>query len=406
VDDLNRHVKRQGDLLINLVTKEALPENADQASLSKGFFLKGQEQEAVNAYLFRTPRLLQVTVIPTWSCNLRCPHCFVLHQLDNRSGHQATNVDKLTAFFERYKERYPDTGKSLLLVGGEPLENPDGCRKALEAFEKVGVPPGATGLSSITTNLTKDLSESDLELLDRIDGVNVSVDGDEEYHNGQRLSVDGAARNNYRKTLRNIKRLVDRGMGGKLTVSMTIDNEMWNDRPRMLDCLSLLIYAGVKPENINIGSKVPTERLAFSKDVFKKSLAWSSLRDRTCCSFRHMENFVIHGDKLSADYFDVDGTVMGTLDDDLDVIESRYRRYVVENMAVLHDDVCGECDMLGVCWGYCTSCDHGTGKSPSKFCNAPDKRFFVEELLAKGDLLGMIRRNEVMKLGRFKPVTS
>ena len=78
---------------------------------------------------------LSFYVVPSWKCNLHCPHCFV-----NNLPEKA-NKDNLIKTIKDCKEKYPDA--AFILHGGEPTFNKDLLKELLNL----------NIINSITSNL-------------------------------------------------------------------------------------------------------------------------------------------------------------------------------------------------------------------------------------------------------------
>ena len=158
---LNHFVFESNNQLVNITTKKTLPKNSSFEDLKQNFFLEGQEQESINKALFSVvPRSISLKIIPTWECNLRCNHCFVLHRLLKEDKRQI-DVDLLVSFINSYLSKY--TGVDIIYVtfiGGEPSIKSDFnlglIKKVKESF------PNKKFFSSCTSN-GLELNEKSIE---------------------------------------------------------------------------------------------------------------------------------------------------------------------------------------------------------------------------------------------------
>ncbi|MER6678367.1 radical SAM protein [Streptomyces sp. NPDC000983] len=165
----------------------------------------GTVSPAVDAYLRdrgayrpRTPTSFSLTVLTTTACNLGCAYCFQNTDLDTTGGNRPARIDRrrlnadtierIITFTADRMARSDSKKLSLLLFGGEPLLNPDGCLRMLRRA-------GALNLCSahMTTNgvlLTPTLSR-DLEKAG-LSGIQVTFDGSREDHDRIRVKHSGA----------------------------------------------------------------------------------------------------------------------------------------------------------------------------------------------------------------------
>lgn len=100
-----------------------------------------------------TDKDLSFYIVPSWKCNLRCPHCFVNNLPEDN------NKDKFFNTLKECKEKYPDAG--FILHGGEPTYNKSLLRDILEL----------NIVNSITTNLLF----NDDEIIDMLNSNNLSI---------------------------------------------------------------------------------------------------------------------------------------------------------------------------------------------------------------------------------------
>jgi radical SAM protein with 4Fe4S-binding SPASM domain len=361
------------------VTLQALPVTASLEELRAGCFLKGQEDEAIHRRLFAPPKILQLTIAPTWECNLRCTHCFVVPRLvlhDPQDMDPALIVD----FVNRYCKTYCPKVIGLHFIGGEPLLRPatisaivDGIREKHSNVQ--------TGLVS---NLAMSCSEEVLSCLHRMDFIGVSLDGVETEHNAQRKSLTGI--NPFQETLGNIRRLVDAGLRERLRIQSTLPEGV-RCRESKTAFYRLLLEEGIKFENITVGIAIPK--------TYKPGGQFSQLvhaygNPRVCCRFRFMSNFFIDPQHtLHIDYLDNhEQDVVGHLSDvNMSMLEQRFRKLILSSMPIFSDEQCMQCPALGTCWGGCVSLYVANGGQPSSSCGGPGERMKrVQKLSEQGKL--------------------
>lgn len=324
-------------------------------------------RSVVEDRLFKAPPRLQLTLIPTWSCNLRCPHCFVLKKLDKEF--KATNIDtaKLDRFIGWHKERYAHEKLFALVIGGEPLLYPHEC------LEYVKLVKGHGGFVTLTTNLSVELTDACFEVYDRLDNCQVSLDGPEDEHNASRKvyrhpdnpTCGEKDVNVFAKVVANIRRLKDRGCDiGKIHVAVSIRK----DRPYKRGLSELMfVLKGLGVKTIQVSHI--SETYYFKKTADEKFTSMRTMA-RPCCSFRYMEHFVVSGEDVYCDYFDRDGrSKIGTLGGDYEALADNYRAVIRDTMPVLKDDKCMSCKALPICWGQCVGHTLFKNFVPSKFCD-------------------------------------
>lgn len=96
---------------------------------------------------------LTVYVIPSWACNLNCPHCFVKNQPDNYNEELFINA------LQQLKIQYPTA--NFTLHGGEPTFNKNRLKTILS--------------QNIITSITTNCITTDLEIYDWINKQDLAV---------------------------------------------------------------------------------------------------------------------------------------------------------------------------------------------------------------------------------------
>ena len=159
---------------------------------------------------------------------MRCPFCFVLHQLKKPIIDQSSakiNCDNLLTFTNNYFESYNPKKIGVSFIGGEPLLNMENCENCDDVFSNVANKFDVPYINFITTNLSMSIGQKEIDFLSKMSQINVSIDGDEQSHNSQRKYVDSKD-NSYRIVLRNLKTLVDTGLSSKISINATIPTSL------------------------------------------------------------------------------------------------------------------------------------------------------------------------------------
>lgn len=361
---LNRFVFRQGDELVNITNKVRLPADAPEDQLRGRGFLEGQEDSCVRDYIFRTPRRFEIKLITTWTCNLRCSHCFVLHQLVKKDS-GSISADMLCGFMESYLDRFESVKSGRIqFVGGETALT---ARRNIEAIDRVeelcsrrGV---KVGFHTNTNGL--ELNEDILEFYGRLSEFTISLDGPKHLHDAQRKALDEKG-SPFDRTVANINELVRLGMRDKVRVQSAVSDEGMN-RDCIVSFYKTLLMNGVKFENILYNTSVPTE---WHEPGERFKDARRNPFPVPCCKYRWMSDFTVCTDNnIYCDYFDTtEANRIGSLSDPIEKIAESHRRQIEANMPVLHDPKCQECPVIGMCWGNCCNTYHL--HKPSELCDA------------------------------------
>jgi uncharacterized protein len=176
-------------------------------------------------------------LMPTYSCNLRCPYCFQSHmRTEERFRHLLCTMtpevaDRIFAAMPAIEERHgldpqANRKRNFLLFGGEPLLAASRpivehiCRKAL-ALE------GAT-LSAISNGTELD-SYRDLLGPGKIAGIQITCDGVPAEHDRKRAYPDGSG--SFARIAANISMALD--LGTRITLRINLDRANVGWLPRI-----------------------------------------------------------------------------------------------------------------------------------------------------------------------------
>lgn len=336
--------------------------------------LAGQELDAIHDVLFGGS-FAGVIVVPSWECNLRCPHCYVLNRLRRPTGNPDGVVDfgRLTAFVDALAERRKPR---LYVVGGEPFLHPRLAARLGEYCTARGFAYGCT------TNGVWEWADA-APAIAHMDLVTFSLDGPPDEHNRVRRALNYEP-DTFSVAYRNMRRVVREFPGVKVIAQGSVCRDGVG-----LDTYQefrlLMLYAGVKSENITYGTAMATERKA-GPDIYAGYLARQT-RGRPCCDFSLGKNLIVYGDEIYQSYYRMDRQEpIGRLGDSVDSVLDRYKAGILAEMPMLRDPTCvSECRAVGLCWGLCSNAapSFKDGR-PSSVCD----RGFKESKLA--DIVGRL----------------
>lgn len=204
-----------------------------QSLLEQGFLVPIETDEKNyykyfydNARFCYSSKSANVTLIPTYDCNLSCPYCYEGKE-KNKEKISIQDIDKILKFIssktEKNNDDIPIQTLHIMIYGGEPLLCKDSllyfCEKTFEIAEKQKIKIDY----HITTNLTL-LDTSVIEIIAKYQiSLQVSIDGTKEEHNKRRIYSDGTG--TYDIIIKNLKRLVDNGLKHLITIRINIDEE-------------------------------------------------------------------------------------------------------------------------------------------------------------------------------------
>jgi radical SAM protein with 4Fe4S-binding SPASM domain len=381
---LNHFVFEDQESIVNITTKKALPKNSTEDELKSNFFLEGQEQASVDHFLFGSEKKgFAIDIIPTWECNLRCNHCFVLHELRKKDSRRL-DQDLLLRFIENLVSEYPSISSgSINFIGGEPSLRSD---ENVEIIERLSSLKHIKVGFSTTSNGTV-CDEKSLRFFSTLDRIIISLDGPESTHNAQRKPLD-SDKNPFLLTVRTINTLASMGMRDKLMVQASLQEDV-TTKENLVELYKILLMNGVKFENITTGFICPTKHNPKLDDEFV-SIHRRFARARPCCKYRFMNKFVVdNSNNVYCDYFDANGSnMLGSLSDPISKIAENHERIIRESFSVLNDPKCKKCPVIGLCWGWCANTK---GLNPSDYCDQELLIRKAKENAAKGNLVNFLK---------------
>jgi len=358
--DLSLYVQKNKENYVNTVSLKILPLDSNEDTLRKENFLKGQELNSIYETLLKRPQNTIFQLISTWECNLRCHHCFS-HKRLVKKQEEEVDVEGFKNFIKRFDDRYPEVAKTINFLGGEPTLKSEMNIRIIDAIKSLDLK--GTMRFSMSTNLVKDLDDTDYKFMSMLDALQVSVDGTKKQHNDQRPafmpSVYGV-KDPYEQTLANIKRLLEKGIDFNVACAVNRETLSMEDK---VEYFKNLLEAQVPFRKIQYG-------YYFNTDKAKANVGHEHIVPlvNPCCAFRFMRFIAVEKERnLVADFYNNDGQ-LGTFDDDLDLIEEKYKKFIINKLPVLSDPVCMKCPYLGQCWGGCIGSTYSR-EMPSNICN-------------------------------------
>lgn len=151
------------------------------------------DAEYKNGFTFRnvvsalSPRVHELTILPTEQCNFRCTYCYEDFEIGKMSSQIIDGVNKYINNRAKEIDRL-----TISWFGGEPLAALDVIRvisrNALDACKKNNVNFSA-GMTTNAYVLDVDTARELLEL--GVNSYQITIDGDEEEHNKTRIRADG-----------------------------------------------------------------------------------------------------------------------------------------------------------------------------------------------------------------------
>jgi radical SAM protein with 4Fe4S-binding SPASM domain len=289
-------------------------------------------------------------------------------------------------FALRCIDRYEITEFPVHFFGGESLLAVDECLSLIEELESID---GLTTRFSLYSNLAMELTKKHMALFDKVFAIGVSIDGLEDQHNLQRLPISKDMANPFEVTILNLKELVLAGFKDKIEVQACLRDE-FNTEENRAEIYRLILQFGVTAERITIGTIAPTKLHPKPDEMYLTGIAQPKLSHQCCCKYRPNVLMTDYSGNVFSDYYTY--TKLGTIHDDLEVIEREQEKLTKKTMPVFNDPKCQECPVVGYCWGGC-SMQENMEEPLSKYCNQEGILKSVQEL-ANANLLMPQKRDK------------
>lgn len=342
----------------NTINNCFLRYDSTKEEFRKNYFYDYQNEEClINRLENRNEEYANFTIILGWECNLRCKHCVVLKKLKMpQQDREEIDLLKIKRFVENYENHMNYKGSKLCFVGGEPL-------LYLDKIAELHKLTNSNTEYFTTTNLTIPLSDADIEKIKIFKSITVSIDGNEETHNSQRIPLY-QTKSVFADIIENIKKLIKAGLLGLIKVQAALTDEN-TSKEKILELYEILLSLGIKSKNIKVGCVHPTNTKPKPEQSFLNVLAKGEICLKPCCKYRS-ESLVIDKDKIFSDFYDY--VEIGSIEDSPEnIIKKRMEKCFIQ-MPVLKDENCKKCPVLGYCWGGCSSGSILTKEQPSKYC--------------------------------------
>jgi len=200
--------------------------------LGQRFLVDGRIKES-DEYLYfynhirfgRSAKILSVTFIPSYGCNLACPYCLQGQSKANVST-TVEDIDIILTFISNTIKGSITTGVPITkivaqLYGGEPMVQKRSLIYFSDGLKNIAEKYRCEIKFSMTSNMTL-LDDDMIEFIGKHQiSVQVSIDGTKEQHDKRRIFLDGTG--TYNIILKNLTRLLDAGLKEFVVIRLNID---------------------------------------------------------------------------------------------------------------------------------------------------------------------------------------
>lgn len=186
---------------------------------------------------------LSFNIFVTTACNLKCTYCYEKIKNSDAKMERETSIKVLEFIYEKANEIRPNK-IYITFHGGEPLLAIDIVEFLISQLSCYGESHNVEMFYSMTTNVTL-YNPSMLPVLEKINDLSVSIDGNKETHDLNRKFKNGVG--SFDVVINKIKELI--GVGIDMTARLVVTSSTCLD---IYDNFVFLVDCGIRKLNIEI----------------------------------------------------------------------------------------------------------------------------------------------------------
>lgn len=300
---------------------------------------------------------LSLTILPTVSCNLRCPYCF---EQDKPSGMMSEEqADKIVDFIKTRAS----TGKySITWFGGEPLLGLSAIEHILTKLEQEELT--RIDHSIITNGTLLGKKASDLFSKFPLDSMQITLDGDSASHNRKRFFQSGEG--TFDIILKNVSEFLKINPKCRVTFRVNVDNTNKEEYISVHNMLKerfkeyfVSVYPGILRANKGCEDETfftSSQHLEFNTELWKNNIKsmYPCHLSKGCCA-TSISSYVIGPEGelyLCWEHAGNSKKIIGNIDGMPGPGTRRYPDYMLRGTC-FSDPRCLECGLLPICSGGC-----------------------------------------------------
>ena len=182
-------------------------------------------------------KLLSVTIIPSYACNLACPYCLQGQDKQNKAM-STDDVENVLKFVDSriaasHIHGVPISKVNARTYGGEPMLQKESIVRYYSGMNDIARKYGCEIHNSMTSNFTL-LDDGFLNLIEKYRiSVQVSVDGTREEHDSRRIYHNGAG--TYDIIMKNLQRMKNRNLESLITLRINLDKDNTSSAEQVME---------------------------------------------------------------------------------------------------------------------------------------------------------------------------
>lgn len=382
------------DLLRNLKKDRYEVRDAEvlKKFISNGIIVEDEldEFERIGFHFNKTKyqdRRFILVISPTLDCNFRCPYCFE----ERRNTYISDETIQNLIEFVKKTSREVST-LQVGWFGGEPLLQFEKIKKMTETFKEICAENGCNYCSTITTNayLFNDERINDLKEFN-IKRVQITLDGDKEFHNKKRPLADGSG--TFDRILENINKIVDKEI--PVVLRINVDKENAESIPRLFDLIPQEKRGKIVINMCNIfQNEEDVNLIPLYKIAIEKGFSFNFVRKNyQICEGSFVNSITVQpdGKVTPCQMCSEKGFHFGKMGANGNlVITNQSDFYKFRYTSALDSNRCRQCNMFPICLG---GCYYGRYKKNNDVCVGTDFRGIDLKELVKMEIYSDMKRN-------------
>lgn len=318
------------------------------------------QDQLLNHYIKTfNPLSLHLTIVPTITCNLRCPYCFEENKPTGIISD--TTIESLVKFIKDHKGAKKC---SITWFGGEPLLALKQIRKTLDKIQSIDKLP--LTYHSIVTNGTL-LNEDAIELFSKypLHSMQVTFDGFKNSHDSKRFFADGTG--SFDRIVENVLAFARHCPRTKMSFRINVDNNNITDYIEIHKYLTdifkghdIHIYAGILRANRGCESETfftSKDHVRFNRYLVENGIpaqTYPSHCDKGCCATSTSSYVIGPKGEIYCCWEHVGNPklTIGNISSETLTNRQLYNNFIL-NGHCFNDSRCKECGFLPICSGGC-----------------------------------------------------
>lgn len=360
--------------LINVIFEKLNDEQYDLQEVkmikelfSKGILINEEFDELEQIKFNESIRIFQeqtfnLTIQPTLDCNFRCVYCYEEHRKKVMDDYVAENIIKLVEDITRKVKNL-----NVMWFGGEPMMEISRISTLTKEMQKICRQNNCNYKAVIVSNgyLFNDNIIEELKELS-IARIQITLDGNEKYHDRQRPLIGGAA--TFNKVKENILKLIENDFN--VTVRINVSEDNYDGISEVFD---IIPFEKRKKVIISMCNLFQNKGKISIFDLYKESIEkgypyFNVSNSLVICRECTKNSITVEPDGVISpcSYASEDGCKLGKLSSNGKLeFKDKSTFLKLKNLTIMDNENCKKCIKLPLCMGGCRYARYKDGN----YCN-------------------------------------